>query len=564
MHRFGQLVLLLILLLYVAMLKAEEDLIITGVELQGLKSSTKEQLLKGIDFAQKPLYSPETSEALKQTIQANLQRQGFYFARIELTDLIPSDTTEVVLVYRVEEGNTDQVGRISFRGNRYFTDDKLRQLIRIPQGMIINLRELPGIMQSITTLYANRGYLFAETGLDSLSWGDAGAEAVISINEGPLFSLQSYRFSGNKVSKPKSLLKISGLSLSDKINPDIIAQAEENLLSRDYIKACKITPLDKSTLLLGIEESSMTRFEGLLGLNTGKQNNKNSLNGYLRLHFLNLWGTDRALNLNWNSLSKSNQTLELNYHESGPYKYPLAGDISFFRAREDSAWVRTKAGLSIYYNRIYQKLGADVATEQFYPDYPDSLDYERTSYLKGGLFWRYMKNNRELSPTLNHQLNLRTGLTYRKTGRAKKYIPVTEVDAATYYALTGRLVYSIGGHYREISDKQAKLYEQYKLGGYSSLRGYNEEVFSGWRTGWINSELGYLLTGDSRIYLLLDNGMVQTAPDPLKWDLMATGIGLSLQTRVGIINFSYALPIEGEGLPKLSSGLIHLGLNSGF
>ncbi len=91
----------------------------------------------------------------------------------------------------------------------------------------------------------------------------------------------------------------------------------------------------------------MTYLEGVLGMN--RLNEELKFSGQIRLQFLNLWGTDRAILLFWKQIPSSYSELSLSYHESGISGIPVAGDIELYRAQQDSTWIQTRGGLKIYY-----------------------------------------------------------------------------------------------------------------------------------------------------------------------------------------------------------------------
>jgi outer membrane protein assembly factor BamA len=86
-------------------------------------------------------------------------------------------------------------------------------------------------MQQVLSLYNSRGYLFAKVQLDSLVLEDK-LTAYIGIEEGKPLRVNNYIFRGNKVTKDKTLLQLSGLDNLDIITLESIMQAQENILRR--------------------------------------------------------------------------------------------------------------------------------------------------------------------------------------------------------------------------------------------------------------------------------------------------------------------------------------------
>ncbi len=550
------------LLLLTCLIFAEQTLFINKIIFEGLDSVPAEDIAKSLNLPSKQIYEPELSNVIKERVQNYLTQKGFYFAQIEQTDNIPLDNSKVNLVFNVKEGFSGFLSEVRFSGNRYFSSDKIKQLIDLNTKNRVHINQIPGIINKILSLYTARSYLFAQVKLDTLSVKNDKLIAVINIEEGPLFKPDKYTFIGNKITRDNTILRISGLAQTKQFTPDKLTQAENNLLNKTYIKTCRIVPLDGKTLGIEIEETKMTKAEGVMGINTDPITQKRNINGLINLQFLNLWGTDRAINLYWKSL-KLYRLLEISYHESGIKDYPFAADIHMQRAQQDSAWIRLKAELSIYYYILNHKIGSDIYTETLYSDSRDTTVID-TRYFNAALFWEYSKTDYDLNPSTGNQIRIKSGWIFTKTSDDNETTPIAEIDVMNYLPVSSKLVYSFGLHYREISDHNARLYEQYKMGGFKSLRGYNEEAFSSWRLGWINNEIRYLMTRDSRMYLLFDMGLLQLNPDKAKTDLIGTGIGLSLKTRIGLMSVSYALSASNKQISKLNSGMIHMGLVSSF
>jgi len=561
--------LILLLLSIWSQVAAAENLLLDKIVLNGLTTISPSDVIKSLNFAPQQVYEQELIPLVKERLQDYFVQKGYYFVQIEHTDIIPDGKNRITLVFNITEGQNGYLTDLRFSGNKYFTSDKLRQLLDLGTINKIRMTALPELQNRILSLYTSRGYLFTQVKLDSLTATDKQLSAVINIDEGPLFKMEKYKFSGNKITRTNTLLRISGLAQTRLITPEILVQAENNLLQKQYIKDCQITPLDAATLGIEIEEAKMTKAEGVFGLATNPNSQKRNLNGYINIQFLNLWGTDRALSLYWKKLKTDYQVLELSYHEAGFYKYPVAGDLAFQRAKQDSsassaALTRMKTEIQLYYNSLYHKLGTALYTETLYPDARDSVGVVKTTYRNVSLFWEYKKTDYAPNPTSGNMFKIKSGWLFSKTQEQNKTTPINELDYHTYLPLAHKFVFAFSGHYREISDSKVKDYEQYKLGGFNSIRGYNEAAFSSWRLGWINTELRYLLSRDSRVYLLVDDGFLQQESDKIKTDLWGVGVGFSLQTKLGVMSINYALSITNKQLSNLNAGLLHIGLDSSF
>ncbi|MFO7659986.1 MAG: POTRA domain-containing protein, partial [Candidatus Cloacimonadaceae bacterium] len=176
---------------------AQTNLTLNQVVLEGLTTLSASDLIKELNLSSRQVFEPELGNIIKDRLQQALTHKGFYFATIAQKDIIPVDSTRVNLVFLIDEGYAGTLDAIRFSGNRYFSEDTLNRLLNLSSDRGLSLKQLSGIMNKILNLYTERGYLFAEVALDSLSAQKNRLSAVVRITEGPLFRAEKYLFTGN-------------------------------------------------------------------------------------------------------------------------------------------------------------------------------------------------------------------------------------------------------------------------------------------------------------------------------------------------------------------------------
>ncbi len=513
-------------------------------------------LQPGADFD-----SGQVSEAIA-LIQTRLQSEGHYFVRIPYPDLLPQEDGSIVVVFHISEVMEARIRRVDFVGNRYLSTAKLRQMLVLPEETDLPIASLAKLQQQILNIYLNRSYLFARVEIDSLVQ-DEGLRAVISITEGKPLAIRNYIVKGNKTTKESTLLNLSGINRARYITPEVLQQAEQNILRKSYIKTCSIVPVDDQNLLIRIEEGNMTYLEGVVGL-TEQQSGQRDFSGMLRLRFLNLWGTDRSLKLYWRQLPTQSGELEFSYHESGSVHYPVAGDFSLYRATQDTTWIKTSTTAEIYYYMLYQRYGVELALEQIRPGSRRPIIITRMDNKILGLFWSYQRSDHSSNPSRGWDVDVRYRFIFSDDAVGKPQKNAIETNLQAYVPLSLRLVGAVGFHLRDLNDPEAEIYEQYSMGGYNSLRGYREDEIRSWRLGWMSYELRYRMSPESRTYLFCDNGFFANAKNSTKYDLFGVGLGIKVKTRLGILGIEYGLGYRDKRFMDLGSGMIHAGIDSSF
>jgi outer membrane protein assembly factor BamA len=486
---------------------------------------------------------------------------GYYFAEIDFPAVEIPDPQTAHVTYYIREHRERRVDSLQIVGSRYFSERRLCELLGVDGPM--NLDGLASVMHDAVDLYTSRGFLFAETELDSLCADSTGMTAVIRVNEGPLCRAGSFRFNGDKVTRPATLLRIARAETGVPLTLPMLVKMEDRIAQKAYIRSCEIRPLDASTVLIDVQEGRMTRLAGLFGYDN--QANQRKLTGYLDLDFLNLFGTDRALGLYWQRLTANRTSVKLDYHESGPFNFPLAGDVSLSREEVDSTYIRSKAGFDIYYETMFQKFGVSVGVDDIYPGRRRPIIYPTDLRRQAGLLYELDTVDFWANPSRGSQLSVRWTEVFRSDEDGTGHESVTEADAAHFRPMGGRWTLMTALHGKSRPRRELADYDLFELGGANSLRGFPENQFQGCRIGWSNLELRYLTARTSRLLVFVDNGYVELVEaGRLKRvsNLVGYGFGLAVQTRAGVFLLNYALSCDQGVWRRPLDGVVHFGFET--
>ena len=503
------------------------------------------------------LYDPEQVRIAIQRIYDYYRQNGRYFIQIDPPELIPLSGEELELSFTISEPVSSDQTQVQFAGNSYLSDEKLRQLLVMGNGKSFRLQELNHLMEEILSIYQDRGYLFASVQLDSLVLHPAPI-AYLGIREGKPLKVKNYLVQGNKITRAKTLIKLSGLNQLKTITPAALDQARENLLQKSYISDCSVEPLDPSYLLIRVKESRMTYLEGLMGVSN--QDARTRLTGQFRLQFMNLWGSDRAIMLYFKQVPRVSRILNLSYHDPGISPVPIAADFDLNRVEQDSTWISTKGSISLYYQMLRQALGITLQTESLSPGTRFPATITSTQATGASAFWNLSRLEGGMNPRKGMGFNVRYGLVNNR-GEGNAY-NTAELGVFGCLPVLRRWVGYANVQARNINNPAAEAWQQYKLGGYGSLRGYHEDEFSSYRLGWTNYELRYLMSAESRVYLFCDQGFIARDEHSLNSDLFGIGGGLKVKTRLGILGLEYALGYRDKRFARIGLGMIHAGLTT--
>nr|WP_255573030.1 outer membrane protein assembly factor BamA [Hanstruepera marina] len=179
--------------------------VIPSKKLRRAMKNTKQKSITHV-FKRSKYIEADYKEDLISVID-KYKENGYRDARIISDSLSHIDKKNVALNIRVEEGEQYRFGEITFIGNTVYTDQQLRNILRINKGDIYN-----GVLlekriaddsspdaQDITNAYQNNGYLFSTISPVEVNTNGNVIDMEIRITEGKPVYFNNVSVSGNDV-----------------------------------------------------------------------------------------------------------------------------------------------------------------------------------------------------------------------------------------------------------------------------------------------------------------------------------------------------------------------------
>ncbi len=172
---------------------------LNAVDFQGNKRLKDEQLATVTASKSRLIYSPSKAEADAAVIAEQYRISGRGAATVEPRIIRRSDN-RVDLVFEIQEGKTVEIERLSFVGNRAFSDRALRQVLETKQAGFLRqfikgdtflAERLEVDKQMLRDFYASRGYVDFEI-IDAsaeLSRERDATFVTFSVREGQSFTV---------------------------------------------------------------------------------------------------------------------------------------------------------------------------------------------------------------------------------------------------------------------------------------------------------------------------------------------------------------------------------------
>lgn len=525
---------------------------------------------------------PEISDTISRRISLFMYEEGYYNFSLEVS---PVDSASDTLFINIDEGKPTFCHNISFENNSLTDSVLVAGLINSLAGKIFSKVNIENTFTRALNHFELNGRPFYSIKIDSLYHYDSENEHKvdlrININEGPLCKLDEIIVEGNTKTKEYVIERELRIGKSELYNQEIIDDIPQTLNKTGFFRTVNppeffLNENNEGILKISLEEKNTNTFDGILGYVPGSGSQSGYFTGFVNIGLRNLFGTGRSAQIKWNQETKSTQELELRYHEPWIFSFPFSLRLGMYQRKQDSLYVQRNinAGFEYVADRNISA-GILLASESTIPSensLPQNNVYN-SSLLTTGISFTIDTRDDLYSPSSGLLFINSYKYTSKKIDEAtlpgitsNNNLQRFETDFNYFQKIFSSQVISLALHAREMKGSFIELSDLYFLGGTSSLRGYRERQFSGNRLFWSNLEYRYLFDLRSYFFLFFDAGYFMRREEPVLsipfFDDVKTGygLGISLETAIGILKVSYAL---GEG-DDFSNGKIHFGIANDF
>ncbi|MBC7874538.1 MAG: BamA/TamA family outer membrane protein [Ferruginibacter sp.] len=457
----------------------------------------------------------------------------------------------------------------------------------------------------------NNGYPFARIYLDSLQLDNDRVSALLRVNKGPLYKIDSIRLYGNAKISNSYLQRYLDIPNGSIYNKEKLLRINKKIRELAYVEEEKPADLTRlgtgSVLNMYLKQKKSSQVNILIGFlpnNNQLASKKLLITGEGNMLLKNALGSGETIGLNFQALQVESQRLNFLYQHPYLFNSPLGLDFLFDIFRKDSSFVNINLQLGAQYilnNNQSGKLFAQktqtiiseggvnsplVIQTRRLPDVADvnsfnvGVEYEfnntdyRLNPKKGNEFriitsigTKKIKKNNEIAglkdPTdpsfdfekLYDTVKLKT-YQLRVSLAAAKYFPLRNQRSTIKTAINAGMFQS-GNIFRN---------ELFQLGGYKILRGFDEESQYVSQFAIATLEYRYLVGQNSFFYALADGGWGQdnSQQKKLNYTWFGTGLGLVFQTKAGIFNIALAVGKRNDTQFNLRQSKIHFGFVNYF
>jgi outer membrane protein assembly factor BamA len=453
-----------------------------------------------------------------------------------------------------------------------------------------------------------RGFPFASIRLDSLQAEQGYISARLRADSGPLYRIDSISVDGGLRLRRSYLYRYLDIPPGSLYRTDKLEDISDRLSSLPFLK--EVSPWDitrtgtGAALNLHLEPKKSNRMDALVAFlpSNSQVGGRLLLAGEANLDLHNAFGGAEHILANWQQLQVGSPRLQLGYEHPYIFGSRFESDIRFMLFRKDSSFLnldfrmgltfmltaRRKGG--VFYQRLSTSLlGVDTAmvkATRALPAFSDvssdlaglSVTDDRTDRPmnpRRGFNWRMEASAgiRRLKPNatiralktdatgatfdfdaLYHKMELRRPML-RSWLQAAAYVPTGRQAALKFGLQAGYLIL-----------KDPFRNELFQIGGYRTLRGFDEERIFSSAFGIGTFEFRWLTGPSSHFFAFTDIGHSadRTLPGERGNTYYGAGLGLRLETRAGILDLAWAVGKRDDQPLDMRQSKIHFGILSLF
>lgn len=526
-----------------------------------------------------------------KAIRDRYKSAGYLFVKFSNEELdFDEDSSNVDISMTIDEGNKVVVGDIEFHGNITISKEQALKKFETKIGDNLDDVALNNDIKNLLDSYEKLGLPFAKINISDISvYKDNGREKLkidLTVTENSKVKIEQIKIKGNETTEDYVILREINIDKNKTVNSETLKQIKERLdrlAIFESVSDPKIYSLknkNESGLLIEVTEGNTNTFDGVLGyVPPGNDVESGYFTGFVYVSFKNLFGTGRKLEANYQQEVQETQELGFKYFEPYFFNLPVNFSLGFLQRLQDTTYTRRALDLKVEFPFSERLIISGIAGyERVIPSallnptfvIADSrtlsigteIRYDNRDNIfvptKGSLYKTYYTYGSKKIFNIAQLQNL----GYQEYYSVQKY----SIDIETYLSFLKRqsnMIRLFGG---EVVSDQIEDADFFRIGGNKFIRGYRSEQFLASRLACGSLEMRYSISRKGFLFGFYDAGYylrpadeVNNYPEQSGY-LQGYGIGIRLETGLGLIGVSYALGNENGIL----DGILNFGLINDF
>lgn len=180
----------------------------------------------------------------KRTIRNYMRDLGYRRADVDVLQGVSINGESLIITFQVNEGPLTRIGGVEVRGNKIYTDERLRDELKVVIGAPYSRSQARADGERMLALYARDGYLNAQMDYSLVELPKKGDEEQVRLiysitNEGDKVFINRIVINGvtgsadTQGTKRKAILRVIPIAEGDVLRSDRIADSERELYLTD-------------------------------------------------------------------------------------------------------------------------------------------------------------------------------------------------------------------------------------------------------------------------------------------------------------------------------------------
>ena len=486
---------------------------------------------------------------------------GYFYDLFPTFQKVPEG---VVVTYHVLENPI--IKSVEITGNTIYKTEELRSYISVKNGEILNSRNLQQNVQAIKERYRNDGYILAKVTDMNI---DNNGNLTLKINEGVL---EGYKVKGNTKTKDYVILREMRQKPGQPFNSKLARRSMQRVYNLGFFEDVniKMNPgVEPNAVIMELDVKE--KRTGTFGIGAG-YSTADGVIGMVSVGDTNFRGTGDAVSITYERSGNARDAHGFTFAWRHPYldKKETVGTLRIYNRTYEYSDYDTNGNLKESYMRKYA--GGEITLGRPVSEY--STNYitfrNRTdSYVRhtkngnmgdrsNNWAWRNSNFGTTRSVTFEHVTDTRDNI-YNPTegGRVSLSAEVAglggdfnfqkaTIEDQRYFKVGHAQVIAVRGKYG-LGNGEISEFNQFKVGGQNSLRGYRDDQYRGDHMILATVEYRFPIVSKVQGAIFTDWGGAWFDDFMPKSGAIhgSVGVGLALNTPLGPLRLDYGRGSKG-------------------
>ena len=425
-------------------------------------------------------------------------------------------------------------------------------------------------------LMNNNGFPFAEFEFEKSEIINSKINLICNLISGPLVKIDSIINPEITKKELQLVYKFTDIRNGDLFELNKIYKISENIKNTGFIEEIRPPAYEfidnKASIYTYFKPQSKNSINGLVGIQPG-ENETVQFTGNVALNFQNALSYGEVLKFNWRRMFNSSQNLiaELSYPFLFNTNFEVQGGLDMIK--KDSSFFNFNSKLIINYKSNSNFSNGFLFTNNNSTNLLED-DYSSTSVNSFGFVSNFKKLDNPFNPRKGFKIKSEIAYGWKETYAidtvANNILKSPNFNGnlsfSSYLSLLKRTTFKIKLSGSTIQNNILYENELTRIGGYKTIRGFDEESI--WVSSFVlgNFEFRYLIDEKSNVFLFSDFAWTESKTNNFLMEdyFQSFGFGTNISMPNGLLTLIYGLGRKIDNPFLIRTGKIHLGFTSYF